>query len=187
MQILVETNSVEFAFNKYINYMLNVVPIHDYSGIQEIKFRDTFSHPKTDPSSLACYLKGNNGHTSIIEINIKNIIKENRISEYLFKRHPEIASLLLSEIVFHEIGHHVHSFKRHGIKHKRWEKFAQQYAEIGYCNYLVSRKKEIISSYKWGTKNILELDKDNRKLFKHNLNDILLWFEENGTTDNLLK
>lgn len=187
MKVVVETQVIEFAFEKYVNYMLKVALIHDYSGIQEIKFKDSFSHPKSDPESLACYLRGGNGNTSTIEVNVKNIINGNKISEYIFKRHPEIASLWLSEIVFHEIGHHVHHFKRHGVKHKRFESFAGEYAKAGYCNYLISRQKEIISSYKWGAKNILELDKENRATFKHNLNELLLWLEKNKNGINYPK
>lgn len=179
MKIVVETNSIDFDFKKYVNYMLKVAPLHDIVGIQQITFRDNFSHPKSDPDGLACYLRGGNGSTSTIEVNIKNIIKDNVISEYIFERHPEIASLWLSDIIFHEIGHHVHHFKRHGIKHKKHENFAGRYGEAGYCNYLFSRKKKIISSYKWGTRNILELNKESRKSFKGNLNDIMEWLETN--------
>jgi hypothetical protein len=179
MKVVVETKAIEFAFDKYVKYMLKVASINDFSGIQEIKFKDTFSHPKSDPDSLACYLRGGNGNTSTIEVNVKNILKENKISEYIFNRHPEIAALWLSDIVFHEIGHHAHHFKRHGIKHKCFESFAGKYAQAGYYNYLISRKERIISSYKWGAKNILELNKDGRETFKHNLKEILSWLEEN--------
>ena len=158
MKVLVETKVTEFDFKKFAEYILKVVPIHDVAGIQKIAFKDNFSHPKSDPNSLACYLKGGNGTTSYIEVNVKNIIKE-KIPTFIFKRHPEIAALWLAEIIFHEIGHHAHNFKRHGIEFKKHENFAGQYAKAGYYRYLISRKDRILASYKWGARNIFELDR----------------------------
>lgn len=187
MKVVIETQSIDFDFIKYVNLILKVAPIHDITGIQQITFKDNFSHPKSDPEGLACYLRGGNGSTSTIEVNIKNILKFNKISEYLFERHPEIASLWLSEIIFHEIGHHAHHFKRHGIKSKQHEDFAARYGEAGYCNYLIFRKKQIISSYKWGARNILEHDKKNRQSFKNSLNEILEWLKNNPRGFNFPK
>lgn len=187
MKVVVETQSIDFDFKKYIDLILKVAPIHDITGIQRITFKDNFSHPKSDPESLACYLRGGNGSTSTIEVNIKNILKINKIPEYLFQRHPEIAALRLSEIIFHEIGHHAHHFKRHGIKNKQHEDFAGRYGEAGYCNYLISRKKKIISSYKWGARNILDYDKMDRQLFKNSLDEILEWLKINPNGINFPK
>jgi hypothetical protein len=84
-------------------------------------------HQKSDKTSVACYLEGKNGKQSNIEINTVNLTNE-KIPAYLFNRHHEIAALFLSEIIAHEVGHHAHRFKRHGVNNKKAEKFAEMYA-----------------------------------------------------------
>ncbi|MGE0084744.1 MAG: hypothetical protein AB7S75_10000 [Desulfococcaceae bacterium] len=168
----------KFPFAKYINRMLSVIPQEDVVGISMINIVDKFvSNDKNSKESMAQYLidKSNN---SLIEINISRIIAEKKIPEYLFNLYPEIAALLLSEIVFHEIGHHVHHFKRHGIKKSKKENFADIYAKVGYFNYIKSHYTKILSSYRWAYLNFFCFDKNERKAFQKAKNEIEEWMNK---------
>ncbi len=178
MKIIVTKNEIDFPFEKYCNFILTVAEKPDLIGISEIRFIQEFSHPKSDKASLACYLQGANGKNAVIELNIPNISKE-KIANYYFERHPEIAALWLSEIIFHEIGHHVHHFKRHGIKKTKNENFSGKYAGSGYYHYLLSRKEKILASYKWGARNFIELSTEERNQFKENHQDLIDWLVKN--------
>ncbi len=178
MKVIVDSNIVKFPFIKFCQLILSVVPQKDLIGIKEIRFINIFSHPKSDKDSLGCYLQGLNGKEASIEIHIPNIQKY-IISEYYFKRHPEIAALLISETIFHEIGHHVHTFKKHGIKKGKYEPFANKYAIAGYYHYINNRRKRILSSYKWGSRNFIEWNKEERKTFTKKYQEIVDWMDKN--------
>lgn len=178
MKIVILYNKIDFPFEEYCKYILSVAPKSDLAGISELRFVKKFSHPKANKNSLACYLQKTNGNSAAIEINLPNISKE-RIKPYFFERHPEVASLWLSEIIFHEIGHHVRHLRTHGIKKKKSEKFSNDYAVAGYYHYLKSRKDKILTSYKWGSRNILEWNKEDRQTFKENRQDLINWLEQN--------
>lgn len=179
INVKIKENELEFPFEKYSLYILSVLPKEDIIGINEVKYVEYFSQPKgLIQGSLACYIQGKNGKNAIIEINIPNIIKA-KAPKYLFSKYPEIAALLLSESIGHEIGHHAHTFRRHGIKKKKEENFAEQYALATYYHYIKSRKSEIITTYEKASNNFTQFDKEGRKLFIKGKNDILNWLEEN--------
>ncbi len=177
MKIITNSNKFDFPFEKYCRSILSVVPKNDLVGIKEIRFIDKFTHPKSDKESLAIYIQGNNGKNAIIEMHIPNITNH-KIPEYYFEIHHEIAALLISEIIFHEIGHHVHHFKKHGIKKEKHEIYADNYAKAGYYQYLKLRRKKILPSYKWGSRNFLVFNKEQRKSFTDNYQDIINWMEK---------
>ena len=87
MKIIVQNSEIEFNFKKYCNLMLGVVPKEDQIGLSEISFVNNFSHPKSEPDCLGCYLQGQNGRDASIEIHLPNIIN-NKISEFNFRRCP---------------------------------------------------------------------------------------------------
>ncbi len=179
IDVKLKENELEFPFEKYSMYILSVLPKQDIIGINEINFVEYFSQPKgLIQGPLACYIQGKNGKNAIIEINVPNIIKA-KAPKYLFNNYPEIAALLLSESIGHEAGHHVHTFRRHGVKKKKEETFAEQYARATYYHYLKSREPEIIKTYEKAGKNSTLFDKEGRKLFIKGKNEILNWLEEN--------
>ncbi len=92
----------------------------------------------------------------------------------------EISGLLLSEILCHEIGHHVRDFKRHSIKKKLQENYADKYARAGYYQYLKSRKRNILSDYKIASLNIFQFNKEDRNQFKKSRNELIEWLENNN-------
>ena len=177
MNIIVNSQKIKFPFEKYCLLNLSVVPAKDIIGIKEIRFVDHFSHPKYDKDSLGCYFPETNGKNAIIEIHIPNIIKH-RVSKYYFERHPEISALIISETIFHEIGHHVHFFRKHGIKKRKYEFFADKYATAGYFHYIKYRQKKILSSYKWGSRNFIELNKEERSKLYKNYQEIVDWLDK---------
>lgn len=158
--------------------MLAVIPKQDIVGIREIGFVDSYSNPKTRDDALGRYLRGMKGRDAAIEISIPNILKE-KIPEFDFAKYPEVAALLLSQVVFHEFGHHVHTFKRHGVKKIRREDFAEKYTAACYYRYLSSRKTKILAEYRRGSWNILEMDKDGRASARKSRSDIVTWLKRN--------
>ncbi len=178
MRIVTSDFGYRFPFKKYVNHILAVIPSNDTIGIWELRFVENFSHPKSDKESLASYFQGKNGKDAYIEIHIPNIVK-GHTPDYLFELNFEIASLHLSEIIAHEIGHHVHKFKRHGVKKKKFEKFADDYAKAGFYNYLNSRLHKILSSYKWGSRLYFIYDTKVRNGFKNGREEVLKLVETN--------
>lgn len=178
MKIITIRNEIKFPFEKYCNIILSIVPKSDLVGISEIRFVEKFSHPKSNQEALAHYLQGANGKNAIIEIHMPNLLKQ-KISQYYYEIHPEIAALYLSGIIFHEIGHHVHQFKRHGVKKNRVEKFAESYSNAGYFNYLRYRKQRILSSYTWGSRGFVHWNKEERNQFKESRQELIELLKEN--------
>lgn len=178
MRILAPNTKQRFPFEKYVRLILSVMPPNDLVGISEIRFVENFSHPKSDQKSLASYFQGDNGKNAYVELNIGNIV-ESHTPEYLLDLHFEIAALFLSEIIAHEIGHHAHTFKRHGVKKKKQEKFAEEYAKAGYYHYLNSRLDKILASYKWGSRLHFIHEKKTREAFAKNREELIEWLEAN--------
>ena len=102
------------------------------------------------------------------------------IPEFNFIKYPEVAALLLSQTVFHEIGHHVHTYKRHGVNKKAREDFADKYTGACYYRYLIARKEKILAEYRRGSWNFLELDKEGRNKARSSRNEISTWLKNNS-------
>jgi hypothetical protein len=177
MKVTIRNIRLNFPFDKYCNLMFAVPPREDIIGIHEIRFVDTYSNPKTDHDGFGCYLQGNNGRNAVIEINIPNILK-GKIDEFNFTKYPEVAALLLSQVVFHEIGHHVHTFKRHGVKKGKREDFAAKYTTACYYRHLLSRKAKILAEYRRGSWNILYMDKGGRDSARKSRDEIISWLKK---------
>jgi hypothetical protein len=178
MKVTFKNIKLKFPFDKYCNLIFAVPPREDVTGIREIRFVDTYSHPKSGHDPFGCYLQGNKGRDAVIEIHIPNILK-GKIHEFNFTNYPEVAALLLSQVVFHEIGHHVHTFKRHGVKKDKKENFAVQYTAACYYRYLSSRKAKILAEYRRASRNILGMDKEARDSARRSQDEIIYWLENN--------
>jgi hypothetical protein len=177
MKVTIKNIKLNFPFDKYCKLIFAVPPTKDLIGIREIRFVDKFSHPKPDQDALSCYLQGKNGRNAVIEIHIPNILK-GKIHEFNFTNYPEVAALLLSQVVFHEIGHHVHKFKRHGVKKEKRENFVAKYTAACYYRYLSSRKAKILADYKRASENIHEIDDEGRYSALTSQGEIMAWLEE---------
>ena len=177
MKVTLRNINLNFPFDKYCKLIFAVPPAKDLVGIREIKFVDTYSHPKTDQDALGCYLQGNHGQNAAIEIHIPNILK-GKIHEFNFANYPEVAALLLSQVVFNEIGHHVHKFKRRGVKKEKSEVFAAKYTAACYYRYLSSRKAQILADYNRASENIHEIDEEGRYSALNSQSEIIGWLEE---------
>lgn len=174
VEILIEKDiGIQFNFRKYINLFLSVIPEWDLVGIITIRIMKTFD----DANSIyARYVLAENEKKGLIEINIGSILK-NAIPKYLFHYYGEIAALLLSEYVFHEIGHHVHLFKKHGVKKKMHESFSHEYARRFYYQYYVFRKKTILRSYMFASLNVFMFSSKERKMFAKSRKELINWKE----------
>ena len=178
MKVFIKNSVIAFPFDNYCQLIFDIIPKSDTIGIDEIRFIERFSHPKSDQCSIACYLEAEHGNRSNIEINLKNVIKE-KIPEYLFKNNQEIAALFLSEIISHEVGHHAHRFKRHGVKKEKAESFAEKYAKAGYFNYLRQRKNKILADYRRASLNVFAFDKKGRQSFSLSRQELINWINDN--------
>lgn len=180
MKVETEISSYKFKFpfETYCNRIIACIPDNDLIGINDIRFLDNFSHPKSDKSGVANYFQGRNGRDAVIEIHVPNMV-EQQIPDYLFETNHEIAGLLISEIIGHEIGHHVHQFKRHKVRKQGFESFAGRYARATYFNYLKSRSSKILSSYRWASLNPFIFRKKDRQSFAKNRQDLINWLEDN--------
>jgi hypothetical protein len=177
MKVTIRNIKLNFPFDKYCKLIFAVPPAEDLKGIREIRFADTYSHPKTDQDALSCYLQGNNGRNAVIEVHIPNILK-GKIHEFNFTNYPEVAALLLSQVVFNEIGHHVHKFKRRVVKKEKREIFIAKYTAACYYRYLSSRKAKILADYRRASENIHAIDEEGRYSALNSQSEIICWLEE---------
>ena len=176
MKVTIRNIKLNFPFDKYCKLIFAVPPTKDLIGIREIRFVETYSHPKTDQDALSCYLQGKSGQNAIMEIHIPNILK-GKIHEFTFANYPEVAALLLSQVIFNEIGHHVHKFKRHGVKKEKREVFAAKYTAACYYRYLSSRKDKVLTEYEHASENINEIDEEGRYNALNSQSEIIGWLE----------
>jgi len=96
---------------------------------------------------LGCYLQGNNGGNAVIKYTFQ-----------IFLRGKSMGSTLLTtrkwqpcfsrKLIFQEIGHHVHKFKRHGVRKKKGRFLSPNIQLLVYYRYLSSRKDQNLAEYK---------------------------------------
>jgi len=177
MKVIIRNINLKFPFDSYCKLIFAVPPTKDLTGIREIRFVDTYSHRKTDQDAFACYLQGNKGRNAVIEIHIPNILK-GKIHEFTFTDYPEVAALLLSQVIFQEIALHVHKFKRRGVKKEKIEIFAAQYTTACYYRYLSSRKAKILAEYRRASRNNLKMDEEGRDRARNSEYEIIAWLEQ---------
>ncbi len=178
MKVTVGKIDLKFPFDKYCKLIFAVPPAEDLAGIREIRFVDTFSHRKTDSDAFAQYLKTNKGRDAAIEIHIPNIVK-GKIHEFTFKKYPEVAGLLLSQVIFNEVAKHVYKLKRKRVKKEEIEVFAAQYTTACYYLYLSSRKPKILSEYRRASEDIIDMDEQGRIAANASRDEIIAWLEQN--------
>lgn len=177
MKITNHTTTIDYPFEHYCKLILSVVPKEDMVGIAEIRFVDNFSDTKISQNAFGSYDRGTTGRDAVIEVNIPNHLKE-EIDEYTFSHAPEVAALLLSTTIFHEIGHHVHLFKRHGIKRQKYEEFADNFTRAGYYHYLKLRETEILSDLSSGTSGSNDMNSDVREQCRKSHDDLIEWMDK---------
>ncbi len=86
--------------------------------------------------------------------------------------------MLLSQVIFHQIGRHVHKFKRQGVKKEKSEIFVSKYTAACYYRYLSSRKAQILAEYGRASNNI-QMDEEARYSALKSQDEILAWLEAN--------
>lgn len=168
-----------YPFAEYTQQIVEVLPKEDIIGIENVIFIDIIREfGKEAIEALACSVPHERDKRSDLYISLDNVAKE-KIPQYLFNDYPEIASLLLSEIVCHEIGHHVHTFLRHGVGKINKQSFADKYATAGYLKYLLSRKNKILLSYLLASLNVFRFNSEERKMFATSRQELANWLREN--------
>lgn len=136
-------------FREVTNNVLDVLPQKDLIGIEEV----IYGKCKDKVVGGKC-IYSQNGRKSKIKICVNNLFLYKYIDEYLgiteflCLLNREIAALILSSYISHEVGHHVHRFHRHNIKKKGYENFAKLYSKAGSYRYYKSRQKKITRSFK---------------------------------------
>lgn len=179
MKIDILQSHYSFDFESYCELIVKSIPQTDIVGIKYLRFVREFSNKLSNPKSPACYLSNPGGFGSAIEVHVDNLAQAS-IPEYLLNTHPEIAALFLAEIIGHEVGHHVHGYKRHGLKKKEEEVFAAKYAKAVYFNYLQSRRKQVLAAYTRASRSFLSFDKIGRKKFADSKQELIQWLNANN-------
>ncbi len=166
--------NLKFNFYKYVNLILEIIPKRDVLSLDRIDFVNSYNnYTVSNDNSLACYLATRQG--GAIVVNIRNVI-HHKIPEYIFNYYSEIASLFLSEIIGHEIGHHIIKYQRHGTKNE--EIYAINYARSCYLNYFISRHKSILSAYLLGSINYLNFSRKQRAMFRTSRKELIDFLRE---------
>lgn len=163
-----------FDYTKYCKHILGVFPEKYIRKLEGIWLVDEYvDYIKCDTNGYGCYFveKGGNG---VIVLHISNLTKS-KIPPYLYFRYPEIASFFLSEIIGHEFGHHILTFWLNGGENH--EEFADYYAAATYYNYFKKRKFLILFNYCCASCNYLLFDREDRRLFRNAIKDLLNWKE----------
>ena len=171
---------LKFPFIKFISHMVSLIPFNDIIGLNKIIIQNDFQIKSFKDNNLlqAYYFRKNNVNKGYIKIALNNIINHS-IPNYAFELYSEIGGLLLSEIVFHEIGHHVHFNKRHGFTKDRYEIFANKYAKTGFLAYLHSRSSKILSSYKLAAQNVFYFKNTERLLLLNARQELVEYLSNN--------
>lgn len=179
MKIIVNCSTkLRFDFEKYTNCILKILPKQDIVGIDGVHFLDdAIFLGKMTKDALACHQASEKGGRSDIYLCMNNIL-EGKIRKYLFDSFPEIAALFLSEIISHEVGHHVCTFLRHGIKRQQHHQFVDKYAFAGYYQYLLCRKRKILMSYLLASMNIFRFTSEERRIFLSSRAELIAWLKE---------
>lgn len=173
IQINVNSNlGLKFDFNKYVSLIFSAIPDKHLVYLNQINFVDSYDKSiGCDKHSLGCYYFIRK--EGVVLINLGNLTKD-KIPIYIFNYYAEVASLFLSKIIGHEVGHHVARFWKHGIKDQ--ESYANKYAESCYFNYLGSRRKMILFSFFLGEINVLDFSKEDRTIFRQRRKEHSAWF-----------
>jgi hypothetical protein len=167
-----------FDFQKYIKLILSNLPSNDLIGIRDIRIVEKFSNPKKYEDTVACYSAGKNPRAGAIEIHLPKFM-EYDCPRCIFQFHREIAAYRLSFTLCHEVGHHVHHVWRHGVKKPKEERFANKYSVAGGFAYLQSRSSKILSAFKWAGRNFLVHNRQERRAWRKERQDIIDWRKKN--------
>lgn len=125
-----ELERLDFDIEKSIQGIIEYVPKVDFKGISYILVTDLPLVKKGKrKSAQASYKKKHGINPAYIEVYLKNLFSHIRSVES-FKLMAPIQEHGLAWALFHEIGHHVRVSKSHGVKTKKSEAFADNYADM---------------------------------------------------------
>ncbi|MCK4830405.1 hypothetical protein KA005_82570 [bacterium] len=114
-----------FITKKRIKKLILVIPKEHLIGLEKIIIVDQIED-KEKREVGGIYRQKYNNKPSSIELGINSIYK--RMPRILFF-FPFVATFSLSDVLYHEIGHHYHANFTHGIKKKRQEDFVEDYSK----------------------------------------------------------
>lgn len=170
VDIIIDSNiDINFDFKKYCNLILGLVPKNDLLKLPKIRFIFSQTNGSKEKAIATYFPSASSGY---ICIDLSQLMIE-QIPEYLFKDYHEIAALYLSEVIGHEIGHHAHTFWRHGIKEK--EDFANNYAIALYYRYFLHRKFFITLNFNTAILNIFQFNKSERVQIRNAKKELIEW------------
>lgn len=124
-----ELERLDFDIEKSIRNIIEFVPKVDSKGISIILITDLPLIKKGKRNnSKASYRKKHGINPAYIEVYLKNLFSHIRSVES-FRLMLPIQEHGLAWTLFHEIGHHIRISKSHGVKSRRSEAFADNYAD----------------------------------------------------------
>jgi hypothetical protein len=133
--------------------MLKTLPATDLIGLDRIEvYEDGGKSKLKGQCRLGTYYCKEDNHGAYIELFLRNIYRGFSYRTILW---PFFGEALLTNVLFHEIGHHCIKTYKHGIGRDRGEEYAQQYANKYtrmHHKYLIRIRKPatiLISALKW--------------------------------------
>lgn len=117
-------SSIPVDVVKIIKKLLKRVPPEHLVGLDGIIACDYVTFKKNRNNVAGIYNPKSGHEPATIEVAIKMIYKgSSRVFFYI----PFFYKFLLASVLYHEIGHHTHYIKAHGVKKHEGEKFANKY------------------------------------------------------------
>lgn len=104
--------------------LLSVVDDRDLLDLEEIDIRDELT--QRSKGACAAYLASPDGPRGRIEISVPDVFAG---LPRFFLLIPGSRRFVFAHALFHEIGHHVHHRRQHGINKRKVEQFAERYAD----------------------------------------------------------
>ena len=142
-----ELNKFNFDVEKPLSEIIKYIPRLDLIGLDFIYVTDKPEHSKKHLSNaLGIYFQKQNNSPAYVEIYLSRIFGHINSAEHMKLIMP-ILNIGLAHTVFHEVGHHFHTTKSHGIKKSKREQFADHYANNLLSKYLVANTDSINSCF----------------------------------------
>ena len=110
---------------KRIKKLISIIPKEHLIGLEKIIIVNHITDKKKREVG-GIYKQKYNGHSCSIQLGIESIYKGMPNVLFFF---PFIATPLLADVLYHEIGHHYHVSFGHGIKNKKQEKLVEDYSK----------------------------------------------------------
>lgn len=120
-------SKIPFNFENSIKKLIKIIPYEHIMNLKEIKVIWICQNKKQGQAHGLYYGDREGSPAPIIILCVGNILKG--VPKIVYYLMPWVPELLLSDTLYHEIGHHYQRVS-HGYKKEEWEKHAEQYSKM---------------------------------------------------------